>query len=225
MTDAVDAVLFDIDDTICTYQRSGEEILPVAFETVGVDPFFTVEEYIDRYREFVGQSDTMSDLRQRCFAAFARERGHDPAVGREIALAYAAERDHTAVEFCPGARETLRRLASEVPLAAVTNGSPDMQSVKLDALGITDHFETVVHAGYDAPPKPEPEPFHDALDALGVRPGRTVHVGNSLASDVAGGRRAGVQTAWVTNGSNGNDPDPEPDYVLDSVDDLHTALE
>ncbi|PSQ32517.1 haloacid dehalogenase, partial [Halobacteriales archaeon SW_10_68_16] len=119
--------------------------------------------------------------------------GRDPDLGRSVARAYAEARDHTDVRPLPGARETLEHLQESVALGAVTNGSPAMQSTKLDTLGFGEYFETVVHGGYDAPAKPAPDPFHAALDALGVAPGRAVHVGNSVASDVAGAKRAGVR--------------------------------
>jgi len=219
MNDRVAAILLDIDDTICEYRRSGSEILPLAFDEVGVDPFFTAEEYIDRYRDFTDESENMHDLRERCFAALARESGYDPDVGHAVADAYAAERDHTNVRFRPGAREALDALDGEMPLAAVTNGAPEMQSVKLDALGIADRFETVVHAGYDAPAKPSPDPFYAALDTVDVAPDRAVHVGNSLTSDVAGAKNAGVRAVWLTDGVT-TDPTPEPDHVLTSMADL-----
>ncbi len=222
MESSVDTVLFDIDDTRCSYRRSGGEILPLAFEQAGVDPFFTVEEYIDRYREFTAESDDMRDLRERCFATFAAERGHNPDVGRAVARAYESERDHTDVQLCPGARETLTLLDGEVALAAVTNGAPEMQSVKLDTLEFDTFFETVVHAGYDTAPKPDPVPFHTALDHLGVAPEQALHVGNSLASDIAGGRRAGVQTAWIHGDSDPTKADPQPDYALSTVGELRS---
>jgi HAD superfamily hydrolase (TIGR01549 family) len=227
MQSSVDAVLFDIDNTLCSYRRTSGDILPLAFESVGVDHFFTAEEYVDRYNEFADESDGIRDLRERCFAAFASERGYDTDVSRAVARAFAAERDHSNVEYCPGARETLSALDGEVPLAAVTNGAPEMQSAKLDGLGLGDFFETVVYAGYDAPAKPSAEPFHLALDALDATPDRTLHVGDSLSSDIAGGHRAGVQTAWV-HGEHDQptaEPDPTPDYSFSTVEELRRLWE
>ena len=163
----VDAVCFDLDDTLCAYRRTGAELLDIAFADAGVEPFFTVEDYHARYAEFVADSDGVADLREACFAAIAADRGRDPAAGRAVARAYAAERDHRAVRPLPGAREAVARLSADHSLALVTNGSAPMQSRKLDALGLADAFETVVHAGYDTPPKPEPDPFHRALADLG----------------------------------------------------------
>jgi len=222
MTPEFDGVLFDIDDTICEYRRSGEELLSLAFERAGVEPFFTAEEYYGRHWRFTEASDSVEELRQRCFAALAEERGRDPETGRAVAKVYAAERDHANVRFLPGAAEALDALAGTYTLGAVTNGDPGMQSTKLDALGV-DCFETVVHAGYDAPPKPEAEPFHAALDALDLDRGRTLFVGNSLAADVAGAHNAGLRVAWLADGT--EDPQPEPEYTLDSAGDLRALLE
>jgi len=214
----VDAVLFDLDRTICVYERSADEVLSVAFEDAGVDPFFSGEEYVARFEEFVDAGGTIRPVREACFAAFAEESGLDPSVGRDVADAFAAERDQRAVEFLPGAERALEALSGRYPLGVVTNGDPGLQGPKLDALGIADRFETVVHGGVDAPYKPDPEPFHTALDALGVDPNGAVHVGNSLEADVAGARAAGLQSVWVR--PDGVDPDPRPHYVVDTMHDV-----
>ena len=88
---AVDAVLLDLDDTICVYEQSADEVLSVAFDEVCVDPFFNGEEYIARLDEFVDAGETIEPIREACFAAFAEEAGRDPAVGRAVADAYAVE--------------------------------------------------------------------------------------------------------------------------------------
>lgn len=218
----IEAVCFDLDDTLCRYRRSGSDLLAAAFEAAGVDPFFTVEDYHARYSSFVTASEDVADLRESCFAAISRDRDRDPAIGRAVARAYAAERDHRAVDPMPGAIEVVERLREDYAVALVTNGDAGMQSQKLDAIGLDDAFEAVVHAGYDTPPKPEPDPFHHVLTALDVSPARAVHVGNSLYSDVPGAKRAGLRAAWYTGGEVGGsaDPDPAPDYRLDSLREL-----
>ncbi|WP_049898976.1 HAD family hydrolase [Halococcus agarilyticus] len=218
MSPTVDTVLFDIDDTLCAYRRSGAEVLAAAFEAAGVEPFFGITDYYDRYSRFVDRTDTIQELRAACFAAIADERGRDPDRGRAVAAAYADERDQWNVDALPGAREAVDRLATDHRLGVVTNGAPGMQAKKLAAIGLDDAFEIVVHAGYDAPAKPDPEPFRRALDALDTDPDSTVHVGNSLTSDVPGAQAAGLRAAWLADGST---PDPVPEYTLDSMADLH----
>ena len=218
MAEPIDALLFDIDGTICEYRRGPDELLSLVFERAGVEPFFSTAEYVARFEDFLDESDDMQSLRERIFAAIARESGRDPELGRRVARAYAEERDHSNVRFCEGAREALETLGCEYHLGAVTNGAPGMQSTKLDSLGV-DCFETVVHAGYDAPAKPDPEPFEVALDRLETRPERAVYVGNSLDADVQGAQAAGMRAAWLPDGQP-DEPTPTPDFVLDSVADL-----
>lgn len=217
MTASVDTVLFDIDDTLCEYRRSGSEVLALAFDGHDVEPFFSIGDYYARYAEFATQTDSIDALRAECFAAIADERGRDPNLGRAVADAYTAERDHRNVQALPGAREAVATLADDHRVGVVTNGPPEMQSQKLAALDLEGAFETVVHAGYDAPAKPDPEPFHRALAALDGTPEAAVHIGNSLASDVAGAQAAGLQSAWLDDGSQ---PDPMPEYSLQSMAEL-----
>ena len=217
-----DAVLFDVDGTICEYDRPGSDILPVAFAEVGVEPFFTTAEYLDAYPDFVSEGEGVRSIREAVFTSLAEERGHDPAVGREIARIYARERDHTNVSFLPGAADLLPTVTESYASGIVTNGSPAMQRQKLQSLGIEELFEPIVFAGYDTAPKPDPEPFERALSGLGTTPEKTLYVGNSVDSDVRGARRAGLPVAWLSNGV--PDPDPQPDYTLDTLADLRRIV-
>lgn len=217
MTPPVETVLFDIDDTLCEYRRSGRELLTISFDTHDVEPFFTIEDYYARYGEFADQTDSIRELRTECFAALAKEQGRDSELGRAIAEIYTTERDHHNVRALPGVREAIEVLADDHRLGIVTNGAPEMQAQKLNALGFDESFEVVVHAGYDAPAKPDPEPFYRALSALGGKPVSSVHIGNSLLSDVAGARAAGLTSVWLDDGS---EPDPIPDYTLSSMTEL-----
>ncbi|MCU4974825.1 HAD family hydrolase [Halobacteria archaeon AArc-m2/3/4] len=222
MTAPIDAICFDLDDTLCTYRRSPQSVLEIAFEDVGVSPLFPASEYYDRFEAYLEESTDVVDLRERCFGDLAVEAGADRATGEAVARAYTAERVPHDVELLAGARETVDRFAEdgEYRLALVTNGSPEMQRRKLETIGLEDDFETVVYAGYDAPAKPAPEPFELALEALGTTPDRAVHVGNSLSSDVAGARAAGLRSVWIPDDEEAATPDLKPDWALESLSEL-----
>ncbi len=216
MSDPVETVLFDLDDTLCAYRRGGAELLSVAFDRVGVEPFFNVEEYYGRYEAFAEESDGIADLRERCFAAIAADRGRDPDVGRAVARAYADERDHSNVRPLPGATDAVRSLGADHALGVVTNGAPEMQRAKLSALPFADAFETVVFAGYDTPAKPDPEPFEVALSDLDTAPERAVHVGNSPSADVDGAHAAGARATLLPDGPP-TAAETTPDYRVESL--------
>ena len=217
MTD-VDTVLFDLDDTLLTYERSSGEVLALAFEHAGVDPFFTESDYFRVYEDVLDESDGIADLRERAFALLAREHDRDPEHGSAVARAFNEERDQSRVVVYDGAHDTLDSLRNEHSLGLVTNGDPGMQGTKLRASGLDDYFDTIVHGGSDTPAKPEPDGFHRALDALDASPDRAVHVGNSLTTDVPGAHAAGLRSVWLAmDDVDISNPDPRPHYTVRSL--------
>lgn len=214
----VEAVLFDLDDTLCSFVQSSEALLAETFEAVGVEPFFTLSEYQARYSDYLDPDGTVEELRANCFAELAAERGRDPSVGRDLAATYSSRRDYT-VESLSGAAAAVEALAETHALGLVSNGRPSLQRPKLESLGFVDRFDAVVFGGHDVPPKPAPEPFHRALDELAAEPDNAVHVGNSLTTDVAGARAAGVRSVWVAGDADA-DPDVTPDFAVETVGDL-----
>lgn len=212
------AVSFDLDDTLVQYERSPGEVLHACFDRLGVEPLFAVEEYYDRYDEFAETCESMDELRTECFAALAAEHGYDRGLGREVASVFREERDQSNVELLPSAARVLDELHGEYRLAIVTNGARDAQQQKIEAVGLDRWVDTVVIAGHETPPKPDPAPIERAIESLDATPETTVHVGDSLETDVAGATAAGVDSVWVAAGA---DPGAfEPTYTVDSIADL-----
>lgn len=214
-----EAVLFDLDDTLVRYERSPGEVLLAAFEAVGCDTLFSVEEYYARYDEFAEKCDSMDELRSECFAALAESNGYERRRGRAVAAAFSEERDQTRVELLPSVEDVLGEVSSEYRTAIVTNGARDAQHQKIDAVGLDRWVDEIVVAGHDVPPKPHP-PFERAIRALGVTPESTVHVGDSPETDVAGASAAGLDSVLVAEGSAA--VEPSPTYRIESIDALRS---
>lgn len=217
MDSDVDAVLLDLDDTLCTFPRSTADLLAEAFERTGVDPFFTAREFHDRIPEVT--ADSALDLRKQCFRMLADERGRSRDLAERVAANY-PERDPTDVQRIPGAAAALDALSERYPLGLVSNGAPGTQRAKLATLDLDSYFDVAVFGTPETGVKPDPAPFHRALEALDVAPEHAVHVGNSLASDVAGARAAGVLTVWFCR-EDAADPDPAPDHAVDDLAAFH----
>ena len=217
MTDAdVSTVFLDLDDTICRHPTSGADRLADAFDAAGVDPFFDGSD-VRRWLPEVS-ADTLVGLRENFFGAIADERGREQADALAVARAY-EDPDPTDVEFLPGAEAALDRLGATHDLALVTNGGRETQTAKLRALDIADHFGALTFAGSDHAVKPDPEPFDHALAAMDATPEETVHVGNSLRSDVAGAHAAGLRSVWLEESESVGEYDPH--HTIGSMHDLH----
>jgi HAD superfamily hydrolase (TIGR01509 family) len=80
--------------------------------------------------------------------------------------------------------------------------------------------------------KPNPQIYRQAADALGIAPGRLLHVGDDWAADVVGAIGAGWHAAYLRH-RQGDTPlptssrtdGPVPDFELDALDELDTRLE
>ncbi|ELZ00211.1 HAD family hydrolase [Natrialba aegyptia] len=215
---AIETVTFDLDGTLLQYERSPGTVLEAAFERMGVDPLFSVDEYYARYDEFAERCDSMDELRADCFAALAAENGYARLLGRDVAAAFSDERDQSNVELLPGAARVLDELSCEYRLGVVTNGARDAQRAKAAAVGLERWIETMLVAGHDTPPKPDSEPFIRVVRALDSTPATALHVGDSLETDIAGASAAGLDSVWISAGSDARGY--EPTYRVASIDEL-----
>jgi len=98
----------------------------------------------------------------------------------------------------PDVLETLQALTGRVKLAMVT-GSPRDQIVLMHRQsGLLDFFEVIVTEDEVEHPKPHPEPYLMALDALGVASGAALAVEDSLRG-FASAHAAGLACVVVPN--------------------------
>lgn len=219
---AFDAVLFDLDGTLCHRNQDTEAMYAAAFERVGEEPFGKPAEL---WAALDGPPDH-DDWHGYIGAGFARLAAqHDRSDVDPLALAAALETviDDTAVIPVPGTERALDSAAERGPIGIVTNGPEASQRAKLDALGVRHRFDVTVYGAELPRQKPHAAPFDRALDELDVSRDRVLYVGNSLEYDVAGAQNAGITVAWLR----GTDEDARmyaPEYVLDSLADLEAIL-
>ncbi len=131
-----------------------------------------------------------TEQRRLTLAHAFSECGEDPAlVDAAFAVFYAARND---VQCYPDAIEALERIAAHVPVAALTNGNAN-----LDTIGLARHFQFNLGAREHGAAKPSACIFHAACARLGVEPAQTLHVGDDVELDVVGAARAGLRTCWI----------------------------
>ncbi len=215
---SIEAVTFDLDNTLLRYRESPNDVLDRCFDRTGHEPFFSFGDYLDVFGEFVNEADSPLELRTKAFTALARERGYDPAAGRDIAETWGEAHAEAAVELCPGAERVLEACSRSVDIGLITNGPSEAQRPKMKTLGLTDRFDAEVYAADDLRFKPDPHPFQRALDALDTRDEATVHVGDSLEADVEGAIDVGMQAIWIADGEHATHEHPVP--TVETVGDL-----
>lgn len=93
--------------------------------------------------------------------------------------------------------------------------------------GVAPLAEAIATAGGVRPVvvgKPEPHLFRVALARLGLPPARVAILGDSLATDIAGGKQAGLRTILYAPGGPPRTPDPTPDLIITALSELLSLL-
>ncbi len=126
-------------------------------------------------------------------------------------------------ELYPGARDVLDALDAEpsVSLALVTNGLSEVQRARIDRLGLGRYFDVIAISAELGTAKPASAIFEFTLAGLGA-PARAsaLMVGDSLASDIQGGRNAGIATCWYNPHGRPCDQDGLVDHEITTLDAL-----
>lgn len=204
---AVEAVLFDLDDTIFDHQharRSALGVLQRLYAPLAARSLRQLEIIHERhlqttFRLLVDRRLNLHESRrERMRLLFA-----DHAIALSAAESEAAEATYrraydAARRAVPGVVPLISALRElDLKLAVVTNGLAIEQQEKLQLCGLADAFDTLVLGGDLGLKKPEPAIFHRALTALRLPPDSAVVLGDSWELDVLGARNAGIRAVWL----------------------------
>ncbi len=79
----------------------------------------------------------------------------------------------------------------------IVSNSEGMLEGLFKKLGIFSHFDHIVDSGLAGVEKPDPRIFELALAPYGIAPDHALHLGDSVATDIEGGKRAGLRVALI----------------------------
>jgi len=217
----LDAVAFDLDETLAVPTRDRETLLSEAVEATDA-PSLTRQAYLDAHREHL-----TAETREPIFEALLA--GHDTETSPEdLATAY-RERVTGALVPVAGVERLLDDLRRTYRLGLLTNGPVVAQHDKIRALGWTDAFDALLVTGSLEAGKPDARAFETLLAELGTTAERTAYVGDDVEADVAGAAAAGLKPVQVCY-PGGPDPDPraaahvERDSLVADLADVLAAL-
>jgi len=113
--------------------------------------------------------------------------------------------------------------AIELPVCLVSNADDDDLLAAIQHSGL--RFDEMMTSEQARCYKPDPGIFRQALTRTGWSADRVLHAGDSLHSDVAGARAAGLRTVWVRRRRRISDlPRAEPDYMVTDLRELAALL-
>lgn len=202
MQPAVDAVLFDLDDTLLDGDgawRSGVAALLRRCCDVDVDLAFSAwgdafDAHFDAYLE--GRL-TLQEQRRMRIRSWSETLSVPVEPGSEL---------DWFESFLSGYAAGWKPFSDVAPalaqlnglrLGIVTNGDGQQQRAKVAALALDVRFDVIVVSSEVGFPKPDPRIFDAAARGLGLRPERCLFIGDREDVDAIGARDAGMHGVWL----------------------------
>ena len=129
-------------------------------------------------------------------------------------------------EMYHGVRDLLEHLQKKYRLSIVTNGLKEAQRPRLARLNLFSYFESVVVSDEIGVAKPAKEFFDYVYWSIPNPPPKSeiLMIGDSLHSDIAGGKNFGVKTCWLNHGKK-NETSIRPDFEIREVHGLKGLLD
>ena len=193
----LDAVTLDAFGTLLTLADPVPELLEwlrergIECSAERVAEGFAAEGEYYKPRSLEGRDEeSLACLRLDCTSVFLKGAGIDLAPAEFVDVYIEALR----FELLPGIAEAVASLRRRGLVLAVVGNWDMTLPDHLAALGL-DGLPVVTSAAVGAA-KPDPRPFRLALDELGVRPERALHIGNEEADEL-GAKAAGMHFEWA----------------------------
>jgi N-acylneuraminate-9-phosphatase len=102
-----------------------------------------------------------------------------------------------AFKFYPGIREFLAETRKLFTLVVITNGPEYSQIPKVQAVDLAAHVDYIIIGGQEPEQKPARSIFDKALKLANCEAHEAIHVGDSLATDIAGAHNSGITSVWI----------------------------
>ncbi len=252
LLERVDAVFFDVDNTLYPLEADMERALAHLQESHGDLLPSTPGELSDLYwaesrtlfddvwgwEAFCNDPDGFQvQLFDRILHHLHGD-GHDgshpdghslPLTGKELHAHHVAHRFATMSPF-PGAMETLEEVARTHTVGIITNGPGALQRRKLQGLGVPEHVpeDLTFVSGEVGHHKPHKRIFQRACEAAGVDPARCLMIGDGLEYDIPA-KALGWQAVWfnavgLEDPASWSDVGYKPDAIARDYAGLRSAL-
>lgn len=222
-------LFLDLDDTILDFHKAEKIALEKTLVQLGVEPTDAVCDLYSRINkahwEMLERKElTREQVLTGRFDELFRRLGHPV----DAVLAARTYEKNLSVGhfFLPGAQEAVKRLHRKYRLFLTSNGTASVQHGRLTSAGLYPYFEKVFISQSIGHNKPDRAYFDACIAQIpGFVREKTLIVGDSLTSDILGGRNAGIATCWVNSKGKPGREDIPADYEIKALSELESLLE
>lgn len=193
-------VLLDLDDTIFDFHKAEAIAVSKTLQDMQIEP---TPEVIQRYSEI-----NLSQWKRLELGEIDRDEvkvGRYRKLFKELVVDASATAAAKTYEgylsighyFLPGAEDLLKTLSKSYRLYLVSNGTATVQKGRIGSSDIEQYFERIFISEIVGCNKPDVRFFEACFKEIpDFKKSETIIIGDSLSSDIQGGKNAGIYTLW-----------------------------
>ncbi len=233
------AIFFDMDETLCGTSQAdkaaGQKFAAWIQQTYPQvsDPQAFLQRYLQgvykklnaEFPQLVALLPDENAFRCGLIQTILAENGiHIDAEQAQQAQHYFDSARMGAFTFVPGVKEMLTDLRKHYKLVVITNGPIFSQHPKLKATQMDEWVDHIIVGGEEPEEKPAASIFQKALNLVDVKPEEALHIGDSLAADIAGANNMGILSVWVNATGASNPTEITPNFEIRETVELKEIL-
>lgn len=225
-----DIILWDLDNTLLDFDKAESEALKSLFARFNLDE--CSDEMVKRYsiinveywRMLERGEMSKSDILINRFMTFFKECGIDTAIVEDFNSAYQLALGDT-IAFRDNSLEIVKSLKGKARQYIVSNGTIEAQVKKLKNSTLDKLMDDVFLSERLGAEKPSEVFFEKAFASIGgFDKARAIIIGDSLTSDIKGGKNAGITTCWYNPWHHAFSGDAVPDFEISHLSEVLPLL-
>ena len=210
------ALFLDLDDTLCDTSSANGQAMRLMAESLqaqyGID--FDGQAFSRAYVQCIYRNWSASQradytpiIEQQSESAFRVQLIRDLLAGQGVqsvteveaqSVQHKFDRDRLqAFGFYAGITEFLAEARKLFTLVVITNGPEYSQIPKVETVNLAAHVDHIIIGGQEPEQKPARSIFDKALKLAGCEAHEAIHVGDSLAADIAGAHNSLITSVWI----------------------------
>ncbi|AYW46182.1 YjjG family noncanonical pyrimidine nucleotidase [Tetragenococcus koreensis] len=221
-------LLFDVDNTLLDFHDAEQQALKALFNELGV-PLTPENETLyktinqKRWEEHEKGNLTSDEVVNGRFGLFFERLGKKvDSVKTEQRYRQFLNQGHKRIG---NSLEIIRDLSAKADLYVVTNGLANTQFQRLTDAKLYPYFKDIFISEQAGFQKPMIEFFDYVFtQAPHLQKEETVIIGDSLTSDIQGGKNAGIDTIWFNPIAAAADAKIKPTFQISRLEDIYDVL-
>lgn len=222
-------VFIDLDDTIFDFHKAEAIALSKMLSEFGITPDKTMTERYSKINKsqwelLEKKLKTREEVLIDRFTIFFSEIGRniDSLKAREIYENLLGNGHY----FIEGAEELLQNLHGKYNLYLASNGTESVQTRRIASSGIEKYFKNIFISQAIGADKPSQKYFELCFSKIpDFSRENAIIIGDSISSDILGGKNAGIKTCLFNPHKKENLTDIVPDFEIGSLSEIRGLLE